>query len=476
MHINEAEESLPFMLQEQNETANTNQLPIVMEGADRDGVGVGNSRPIKVFDDKKLGIEIPETAHQISTDSWVQVCVVLTTGINSAYILGYSGTIMVPLSWVAGTVGLIVATIFSLYASTLTAKIHEHGGKRHIRYRDLAGYFYGRKGYTLLWTLQYINLFMFNVGYIILGGSALKAAYGLFRDDHVLKLPYCIAVAGFVCFMFAILVPHLSALRVWLGVSTVLTVIYTIVALVYSIKDGVKAPARDYSFQGTTINRIFTTVGAIANLFFPFNTGMIPEIQATIKEPVVGNMLKALYVQFTVGVIPLFAVTLAGYWAYGSSTSTYLLSSTSGPVWLKAIANISAFLQAIIAFHIFASPSYEYLDTKYGIEGSALAIRNLLFRVAVRGGYLVISTLVPAILPFLGDFMSLTGALCTFPVTFIIPNHLYLLAKKNKLTTLQKLWHWLNIWCFGLMSIAAAIAAVRLIVVDSRSYHAFADL
>lgn len=68
---------------------------------------------------------------------------VLTTGINSAYVLGYSGTVMVPLGWIGGAIGLILATIISLHANALVAELHEYGGKRHIRYRDLAGFIYG---------------------------------------------------------------------------------------------------------------------------------------------------------------------------------------------------------------------------------------------------------------------------------------------------------------------------------------------
>lgn len=78
-------------------------------------------------------------------DSWFQVGFVLTTGINSAYVLGYSGTIMVPLGWVPGVLGLIAATAMSLYVNCLVAKLHEVGGKRHIRYRDLAGFVYGTR-------------------------------------------------------------------------------------------------------------------------------------------------------------------------------------------------------------------------------------------------------------------------------------------------------------------------------------------
>ncbi|KAJ6983001.1 proline transporter 1-like isoform X1 [Populus alba x Populus x berolinensis] len=346
------------------------------------GDGAGNStRPRKVIDEENSAVEIPETAHQISSDSWFQVGFVLTTGINSAYVLGYSGTIMVPLGWIPGVLGLIIATAISLYANSLIAELHEFGGRRHIRYRDLAGFIYGRKAYCLTWGLQYVNLFMINTGFIILAGSALKAVYALFSDDHVMKLPYFIAISGFVCALFAMSIPHLSALRLWLGVSTVFSLIYIVVAFVLSVKDGIEAPARDYSIPGTTRSKIFTTIGASANLVFAFNTGMLPEIQATIKQPVVRNMMKSLYFQFSAGVLPMYAVTFIGYWAYGSSTSTYLLSSVNGPVWVKALANISAFLQTVIALHIFASPMYEYLDTKYGIRGSPFSIRNLSFRV-----------------------------------------------------------------------------------------------
>lgn len=119
---------------------------------------------------------------------------------------------------------------------------------------------------------------------------------------------------------------------------------------------------------------------------------------------------------------------------------------------------------------------YEYLDTRYSIKGSPLAFQNLSFRIMVRGGYLAINTFVAALLPFLGDFMSLTGAVSTFPLTFVLANHMYLVAKENKLTNLQKSWHWLNVCFFGCMSLAAAVAALRLIAVDSKTYNLFADI
>ncbi|CAN8317397.1 unnamed protein product [Cochlearia groenlandica] len=431
-----------------------------------------NATKAKNGEANDVHIQIPDTAHQIGTDSWFQVAFVLITGINSAYVLGYSGTVMVPLGWIGGVVGLFLATAISLSANSLIAKLHEFGGKRHIRYRDLAGFIYGKKAYHLIWGLQYFSLFMINCGFIILAGSALKAVYVLFWDDHNIKLPHCIAIVGLTCVVFAIGIPHLSAL----GVSTIFSLIYIVVAIVLSLRDGVKTPSRDYKVKGSSLSKLFTITGATANLFFIFNPGMLPEIQATVRQPVVKNMMKALYFLFTAGVLPVYAVTFIGYWAYGSSTSTYLLNNVHGPLWIKALANICVILQSVIVFHIFASPTYEYMDTRFGIKGSPLAMKNLMFRIMARGGYISVSTLISALLPFLGDFMSLTGALSTLPLSFILANHMYYKAKNNKLSTMQKLWHWLNIVFFGLMSVAAAIAAVRLIAVDSKNFHVFADV
>ncbi|QHN82148.1 hypothetical protein S245_070412 [Arachis hypogaea] len=157
------------------------------------------------------------------------------------------------------------------------------------------------------------------------------ATYLLFWDDHTMKLPYFIAIAGFVCALFATGIATLSALGVWLGIQ-LSSLAYIVISFVLSLKDGLNAPPRDFSIPGDGAGKIFSIIGASANLVFAYNTDMLPEIQATIKQPVVKNMMKALYFQFTVGVLPLYLVTFTSYWAYGNSTSAYLLNNVNGPV------------------------------------------------------------------------------------------------------------------------------------------------
>lgn len=154
--------------------------------------------------------------------------------------------------------------------------------------------------------------------------SSVQATYVLFRDDDVLKLPYCIVLSGFICALFAFGIPYLSALRIWLGFSTVFSLIYIVIAFVLSLRDGIillvlfsaalptfmapyaflfvviicsvfnmtfrfttdffegiTAPARDYSIPDSHSTKVFTTIGAVASLVFAYNTGMLPEIQVS---------------------------------------------------------------------------------------------------------------------------------------------------------------------------------------------------
>lgn len=430
-----------------------------------------------LIDDIQSTHESKSTAHLISRDPWYQVSFVLITTTNSAYILGYSGIIMVPLGWVAGILGFVAIGLLSLYANLLLASLNQIDGVRHIRYRDITDHIYGQKMYYTTWALQYINLFMVNTGIIILAGQALKAIYTLYSNQGILKLPYCILITGIICSIFAFGVPHMSALRLWLGVSTIFSLTYIIIAIGLCIKDGQNRPARDYGISGSTTSKVFNTIGAAANLVFSYNSGMLPEIQATVKRPYVRNMHKALYLQFGAGFVPVYAVTFAGYWAYGSSSSSYLLKSVDGPTWMKTLGNAAAFLQSVISFHVYGSPVYEFLDTKFGrINESAYSARNWIVRLVARGTYLTATTFLAALLPFLGDFVNLTGAISIIPLTFVFANHMYIKVRGKELSVLSKTWHWVNVLFFGVLAPAAAVAALRSIVIDSKTYHAFADL
>ena len=75
-------------------------------------------------------------------------------------------------------------------------------------------------------------------------------------------------------------------------------------------------------------------------------------MQSTLRKPAVENMRKALYTQYTAGLLVYYGVSIVGYWAYGSAVSTYLPEELSGPKWVKIVINFATFLQSIVSQHV----------------------------------------------------------------------------------------------------------------------------
>ncbi len=194
-------------------------------------------------------------------------------------------------------------------------------------------------------------------------------------------------------------------------------------------------------------------------------------LQATIRQPTTTNIYKALGMQFTVGTFPFLVLTFVGYWAYGNTANPYLLLSLGGPKSLVTIANAAAFLQAIVSLHvsshpsqrpklfvfayidgilsacclsaknldflkteelsgfiqIYATPMYEFMDTHFARKDQGdWSAHSMLVRLITRGTYITISTFLGALLPFFGDFITLTGAMAAFPLESGIIHHMYL--------------------------------------------------
>jgi hypothetical protein len=229
--------------------------------------------------------------------------------------------------------------------------------------------------------------------------------------------------------------------------------------------------------KGTKADRTFNAIGALATIAFAYNTGILPEMQATIRQPTRTNIYKALGMQFTVGTFPFLVLTFVGYWAYGNTANPYLLLSLSGPKSLVTIANAAAFLQAIVSLHIYATPMYEFMDTHFARKDQGdWSAHSMLVRLITRGTYITISTFLGALLPFFGDFITLTGAMAAFPLESGIIHHMYLKVKGKGFSTWRLTWHWCIVVLSGVLTVATCAAAVRYIISDSIYYHAFADL
>lgn len=83
-------------------------------------------------------------------DEWYTLGFHFVAALNTAFILGYPGLIMVYLGWTVGVLCLVGGGAISFYNNCLLGELHATGGKRHVRYRDLAGHIYGTTFHGLL--------------------------------------------------------------------------------------------------------------------------------------------------------------------------------------------------------------------------------------------------------------------------------------------------------------------------------------
>ncbi|KAI6682781.1 hypothetical protein NL676_028694 [Syzygium grande] len=415
------------------------------------------------------------SAHTTDHDSWLQVGLLLVTGFNCGYILSFSNLMLVPLGWTWGIICLSLVGLYTAYANWLLAAFHFINGHRFIRYRDIMGYLFGRKMYYITWVFQFFTLLLGNMGFILLGGRALKEINSDFSETP-LRLQYYIGMTGAAYFTFSYLIPTMSATRSWLGVSTVLTFTFIGLLLMVVIKDGKTDKNKNYDLKGSKVGQAFGALGAVSATIVCNTAGLLLEIQSTLRKPAVKNMRKALGVQYTVGLIVYYGVTMAGYWAYGSDVSEYLPEELSGPKWVKVFINSSVFLQSIISQHIFVAPIHETLDTKFlKLEESMNSATNLKRRLLLRASLFAMNTFMTAAFPFMGDFVNFFGSFTLIPLTFVFPSLIFLKVKGKTARIETKVWHCFNVVVFLLLAAAATTAAVRLIIDNTRTYSFFAD-
>ncbi len=68
-------------------------------------------------------------------------------------------------------------------------------------------------------------------------------------------------------------------------------------------------------------------------------------MQATVKEPAIMNMRKAITMAYCLISSTYFTVAVSGYWAFGQTVLPYLLNNLTTPTWPVTIANIAAIIQ-----------------------------------------------------------------------------------------------------------------------------------
>ncbi|KAM1175637.1 hypothetical protein ACFX2I_028020 [Malus domestica] len=451
----------------------------VSAGRDNEN-GTARSPPAKVLDAGALFV-------LKSQGSWLHCGYHLTTSIVAPVILTLPFALAL-LGWVGGLICLALAALVTFYSYNLLSLVLEHQeklGHRQLRFRDMARDILGPGwGKYFVGPLQFWICYGAVIACTLLGGQSLKFIYLLSYPDGTMKLHQFIIIFGTVPLVLAQM-PSFHSLRHINLVSLILCLAFSTCATAGSIYIGHSdnAPRREYTVKGSAKDRSFGIFNAISIIATTYASGIIPEIQATLAPPVKGKMFKGLYVCYSVIVTTYFSVAISGYWAFGNQAMGTVLSNFMGdgkpllPTWFLLMTNVFTLLQVSAVTVVYLQPTNEVFEKKFADpKKDQFSVRNVVPRLILRSLSVIVATTFAAMLPFFGDIMALFGAFGCIPLDFILPMIFYNVTFKP---SKQSLIFWVNTSIAGVSFLlvgVGAVASVRQIVLDAKTYRLFANM
>ncbi|KAG2672326.1 hypothetical protein I3760_13G035200 [Carya illinoinensis] len=422
-----------------------------------------------------------------SRGSWLHCGYHLTTSIVAPVLLSLPYALTL-LGWAGGILCLVLAGLVTFYSYNLLSLVLEHHaqlGQRHLRFRDMARDILGpRWGKYVIGPLQFGICYGAVVAGSLLGGQSLKFIYLLSNPNGTMKLYEFIVIFGGLLLLLA-QIPSFHSLRHINLISLVLCLTYSACVTAGAIKIGhsENAPIRDYSVNGTGVNRVFGAANAVAIISTTYACGIIPEIQATIAPPVKGKMFKGLCVCYAVIATTFLSVAISGYWAFGNQAMGTVLSNFMGnekpllPTRFLLMINVFTLSQISAVTVVYLQPTNEVFEKLFADpKMDQYSIRNVVPRLISRSSSVIIATLLAAMLPFFGDIMALFGSFGCIPLDFIFPMVVYNVSFKP---SKRSLVFWLNTSIAvvsTVLSAVGAVASVRQIVIDAKTYRLFANV
>lgn len=422
-----------------------------------------------------------------SRGSWIHCGFHLTTSIVGPVIFSLPFALAL-LGWVPGVLIITLAALVTFYAYNLLSAVLEHHeklGKRQIRFRDMARDILGPGwGKFFVGPLQFSICYGAVIACTLLGGQSLKFIYLLYNSNGTMQLYQFIIIFG-AATLFLAQMPSFHSLRHINLFSLILCLAYSACVAAGSIHTGKSknAPSKDYSIKGSQENQFFGAINAISIISTTYASGIIPEIQATIAPPIKGKMFKGLCMCYAVIVSTYFSVGISGYWSFGNRAQPTILANFMGdgqpllPRWFLLLTNIFTLMQLTAISLIYLQPTNEVFEKWFADpKMDQFSIRNVIPRLIFRSLSVITATFLAAMLPFFGDIMALFGAFGCIPLDFILPMVFYNVTFKPSKKGLVFWGNTLIAVVSTLLAAVGAVASVRQIVLDAKTYSLFADV
>ncbi|KAK1371152.1 Amino acid permease 3 [Heracleum sosnowskyi] len=415
------------------------------------------------------------------------------------------------LGWIAGPTVMLLFSFVTCYTSSLLASCYRSGdpvaGKRNYTYMEAVKANLGGCKVKICGAIQYMNLFGVAIGYTIAASISMAAVNrsNCFHDSHaknpchISSTPYMLAFGGMGVLFSQI--PDFNQTS-WLSVvAAAMSFTYSSIGLALGIFKVAETGQFRGSLTGISIGvvseteKIWRTLQALGEIAFAYSYSLILiEIQNTIKSPPSESqtMKKATLLSVSVTTVFYMLFGCFGYAAFGDLAPKNLLTGFGfyNPFWLVDIANITIVLHLVGAYQLTCQPIFafvekhaarifprsNFINKEYDITALPAGFKPYklnLFRLVWRTVFVVITTVIPMLMPFFDNVSGILGAFGFWPLAAYFPVEMYIVQKKipkwsSKWICLQML----SVACL-IISIAAAAGAFAGLAMNLKDYKPF---
>eukprot|EP00892_Ulva_mutabilis_P009858 jgi/Ulvmu1/7244/UM035_0031.1 len=448
-----------------------------VEASDHDAVGTMKAAVESPDQGNILPLQIEQ--HEVEPSAtWIQAAYHTITAVVGAGVLGLPHAFSF-LGWGVGIAVLAAAGLSALFTARLLAVMHESNGVRHNRYRDLGTAIMGKaKSDLFIAPFQYSIMVGLAVTYTVTAGKSLQVIQELFTDgceiaidpeidpdikgitDCDVNLTQYIFLFGFAQLLLS-QIPTFHHLW-WVSiVGAAMSVGYSMLAGFVAIAaHGDEDFTPDYSARGEGWPMWRGALNSLGAVTFAYGGhSVLLEIQATLKTPPAArkSMMKGVYLANAASAFCYWFVAITGYSAYGNAVDDDVLASRprASKGWIM-LANLMVWFHVLASYQIFSHPIYDAVESALIAKSPQASSRPLVLRVVWRSAYVIMITFAAAVLPFFADLMGLIGAIGFIPMTFIMPNVLWILSQTGR----PKYEKALNIGIASLFSILGVLSFI----------------
>eukprot|EP00879_Flechtneria_rotunda_P027815 GHRR01029817.1.p1 GENE.GHRR01029817.1~~GHRR01029817.1.p1 ORF type:complete len:318 (+),score=90.78 GHRR01029817.1:170-1123(+) len=257
------------------------------------------------------------------------------------------------LTWPGGLIAFLIGVAVTWYNSILLASLHEYGGVRHTRYKDLAGAILGKWGVWSTVFFQQVASLGNNITIQIVAGQAAKAIYKSYLPDGPMTLQQFIIIFAALQLLLSQL-PNIHSLRQLNLLSTCASLSFATVTTALSIVSGKELDRSTvtYGLEGDYNLVLMSAFAALGTIAFSFGDTVLPEVQATVKAPSQRNMYKGISLAYSIIAVTYLAVAITGYWAFGYAVNPFVVYSFAGPQWAVTLALVLAITQIVGCYQV----------------------------------------------------------------------------------------------------------------------------